>query len=75
MRRYIISTTDKWPSHAEAALESQLIPISRIGCADIATSPINWDVVFPGSEIQVHLTRRQAFEPREYQQTAIDKVI
>lgn len=73
--RYIISTTDKWSSNAEAALENQQIPTSRIGMADIATSPINWDVVFPGSEIQVHLTRRQAFEPREHQKAAIDAVI
>lgn len=73
--RYIISTTDKWSSNAEAALENQQIPTSRIGMADIATSPINWDVVFPGSEMQVHLTRRQAFEPREHQKAAIDAVI
>ena len=73
--RYIISTTDNWSKHASAALENQQIPTSRIGMADIATSPINWDVVFPGSEIQVHLTRRQAFEPREHQRAAIDAVI
>ncbi|MDY3127196.1 MAG: DEAD/DEAH box helicase family protein [Corynebacterium sp.] len=73
--RYIISTTDKWSSNAEAALENQLIPTSRIGMADIETSPINWDVVFPGSEIQVHLTRRETFKPREHQQAAIDNVI
>lgn len=73
--RYIISTTDKWSEHAENALSGQQIPTSRIGFADIATSPINWDVVFPGSEIQVHLTRREVYQPREHQQEAIDNVI
>ena len=73
--RYIISTTDKWSSKAEAALENQQISTSRIGYAQIADSPVNWDVVFPGSDIQVHLTRRETFEPREHQQAAIDAAI
>lgn len=73
--RYIISTTDKWSKNAEEALENQQIPTSRIGYAQIAESPVNWDVVFPGSEIQVHLTRRETFEPRPHQQQAIDSVM
>ncbi|MDY5784948.1 DEAD/DEAH box helicase family protein, partial [Corynebacterium sp.] len=73
--RYIISTTDKWSKHAEAALANQVIETSRIGMADIASAPVNWDVVFPGSEIQINLTRKQAFEPRKHQVEAIDSVI
>lgn len=73
--RYIISTTDKWSKNAEAALENQQIPTSRIGYAQIAESPVNWDIVFPGSEIQVHLTRRETFEPRPHQQAAITDVM
>nr|WP_278723176.1 DEAD/DEAH box helicase [Corynebacterium accolens] len=78
--RMIISTTDHWSSHAEAALANQMIPTSRIGLSTIAESPINWDVAFPGSEvqdknIQINLSQRETFEPRPHQQTAIDKAI
>lgn len=74
-QRYIISTTDKWSSKAEAALENQYIPTSRIGYAQIAESPVNWDVVFPGNRIEVNLTRRETFEPRPHQQAAIEDVM
>lgn len=78
--RMIISTTDYWSSHAEAALANQMIPTSRIGISTIAESPINWDVAFPGSEvrdksIQINLSQRETFEPRPHQQMAIDKAI
>lgn len=73
--RYIISTTDKWSKNAEEALENQMIETSRIGMADIATAPVNWDVAFPGSEIQINLSRKQAFAPRKHQVEAIDKVM
>lgn len=73
--RIVISTTDKWSANAEKALENQVIPTSRIGLADIAQSPIDWDVAFPGSEIQVNLSRKETFSPRPHQQTAIDKAI
>ncbi|WP_175935869.1 DEAD/DEAH box helicase [Corynebacterium sp. Marseille-P4321] len=75
VHRYIISTTDKWSKNAEEALENQQIPTSRIGYSQIAESPVNWDVVFPGSEMQVHLTRRETFEPRPHQQAAIKNVM
>ena len=75
VHRYIISTTDKWSKNAEDALENQQIPTSRIGFSQIAESPVNWDVVFPGSEMQVHLTRRETFEPRPHQQQAIENVM
>ena len=74
-QRYIISTTDLWSSHAEGALRNQQIPVNRIGFSDIQHSPVNWDVVFPGSEIEVHLTRRETFEPRPHQATAIEKTL
>ena len=73
--RIIISTTDHWSSHAEEALANQLIPTSRIGTAAIAESPINWDVAFPGSEIQINLSQRETFEPRPHQQEAIDSAM
>ena len=78
--RMIISTTDRWSSHAEEALAEQLIPTSRIGVAAISESPINWDVAFPGSEIedktiQINLSQRETFSPRPHQQAAIEKTI
>lgn len=73
--RLIISTTDLWSSHAEEALANQLIATNRIGMASIAESPINWDVAFPGSEIQINLSRREIFKPRPHQQTAIEKTL
>lgn len=73
--RLIISTTDKWSSHAEAALADQIIPTNRIGLASIAESPINWDVAFPGSEIQINLSKRETFNPRPHQQQAITNAI
>ncbi|CAB0833172.1 helicase [Corynebacterium diphtheriae] len=73
--RLIISTTDLWSSHAEEALANQLIATNRIGMASIAESPINWHVVFPGSEIQINLSRREIFKPRPHQQTAIEKTL
>ena len=73
--RFIISTTDKWSSNAESALENQMIETSRIGMADIASAPVNWDVAFPGSEIQINLTKKQAFDPRPHQAEAIAKAM
>lgn len=74
-QRTIISTSDLWSSTAEEALANQLIPTNRIGMAEIAESPINWDVAFPGSEIQINLSQRETFSPRPHQQEAIDKAI
>ncbi|MDY5833953.1 MAG: hypothetical protein SPK00_04275 [Corynebacterium glucuronolyticum] len=73
--RLIIATTDRWSQNAEDALKDQLIPCQRIGLADIAVSPIDWDVVFPGSEMRVNLTRKEPFKPRKHQKEAIDKTL
>ncbi len=72
--RLIISTTDRWGSNAEEALADQLIPVQRIGLAEIAESPINWDIVYPGDDFEVSLTKAVKHEPRLHQQEAIDAV-
>lgn len=74
-QRIIISTTDKWSTNAEAMLENQGIPTNRIGTAAIADAPIDWDLTFPGSDIEINLSPRQTFEPRPHQATAIAKTI
>lgn len=74
-QRIIISTSERWSKNAEEMLEHQLIPTNRIGTAAISESPIDWDVTFPGSEIEINLTRREVFSPRPHQQEAISKAI
>lgn len=72
--RVIISTTDRWGKNAEDALEGQSIPVQRIGMAEIAESPIDWDIAWPQGELQVNLSEAKRHEPRLHQQTAIDAV-
>ncbi|HHU40097.1 MAG TPA: hypothetical protein GXZ45_12560 [Propionibacterium sp.] len=48
VNRIIISTTDRWSSHAETALSQQQIPVQRIGVPDLAESPIDWMQQSPG---------------------------
>lgn len=71
-RRIIVSTTDKWGHHAEAALEDQQIPVTRIGLADIAASPIEWHV--PATGEQVTTTLRGKKKLLQHQREAIEAV-
>lgn len=41
-RRLWISTTDNWSANAEAALQTQVPPVMKIGLADLAQSPVDW---------------------------------
>ncbi|WP_221297315.1 DEAD/DEAH box helicase [Prescottella equi] len=72
--RVIISTTDRWGKNAEAALEDQTIPVQRIGLAEIAESPIDWNIAWPAGELQVELSEAKRHDPRLHQQAAIDAV-
>ncbi|OZF50681.1 DEAD/DEAH box helicase [Rhodococcus sp. 14-2470-1a] len=72
--RVIISTTDKWGKNAEDAIEDQQIPVQRIGLAEIAESPIDWDIAWPNQRLQVELSPAVRHEPRPHQQQAIDAV-
>ncbi len=72
--RIIISTTDRWGPNAEASLENQTTPVQRIGLAEIADSPIDWDVSLVDGDIQVDVSEATRHEPRPHQATAIDKV-
>jgi len=40
--RMIVSTTDRWSKHAEAALEGQQIGVTRLGLHDLDESTIDW---------------------------------
>lgn len=72
--RIIISTTDRWSQHAEDALDGQSLQVRRIGMAEIADSPINWDVAWPAGELRVTLSPAKKHGPREHQREAIDAV-
>ncbi len=71
-RRMIISTTDKWGVHAEAALDDQQVPVTRIGLSDIANSPVEWHL--PAAGVPVEMTLRAKKTPRKHQREAIDDV-
>lgn len=73
-RRMIISTTDKWSVHAEAALDDQQIPVTRIGLADIANSPVEWHLPGAVGDFKFGMTLRQKKRPRPHQRAAIDDV-
>ena len=73
--RVIISTTDKWGKNAEDALADQQIPVQRIGMADIAESPIDWDIAWPQGNLTIELSPAQKKQPRPYQVEAIDAVL
>lgn len=73
-KRIIISTTDKWGKNAEAAIEGQQIPVSRIGMEHLAESPIDWDIAWPKGELRVDLTKTAPHELRPHQQEAVDAV-
>ncbi|MFC2640437.1 MAG: DEAD/DEAH box helicase [Propionibacterium acidifaciens] len=71
--RIIISTTDRWSSHAEKALENQTVPVQRIGLADIAESPIDW---MRHDDVEVHFEPRKAvrYSLRPHQKEAIARI-
>lgn len=72
--RIIISTTDRWGPHAETSLDEQTIPVQRIGLAEIADSPIDWDVSMVDGDLQIDVSEAIRHEPRQHQATAINKV-
>jgi len=72
--RIIISTTDRWGKNAEDALDDQTIPVQRIGLAEIADSPIDWDIAWVDGDLQIDVSEATRHEPRQHQATAIENV-
>lgn len=70
----IVSTTDKWGKNAEDALEDQSKPVTRLSLAEIAGSPIDWQVEWAGDDFEVAVEEAARHEPRPHQQSAVDKV-
>ncbi|MFB7761518.1 DEAD/DEAH box helicase [Streptomyces xiamenensis] len=71
-RRMIISTTEKWSVHAEAALAHQQIPVTRLGMSDIANSPVEWSMPAANEPFELSLQTKKS--PRKHQREAIDAV-
>ncbi|MET8511952.1 type ISP restriction/modification enzyme [Streptomyces sp. NPDC005077] len=71
-RRMIISTTEKWGVHAEAALDDQQIPVTRLGLSDIANSPVEWHLPKTGAQIEMKLRAKKTARP--HQRGAIEDV-
>ncbi|MEV8267375.1 type ISP restriction/modification enzyme [Microbacterium sp. NPDC076911] len=69
----IITTTQTWSKHAEAALNDQSKPIQRIDLHDLAASRIDWSLFDP-NQPEV-LVKGPGKEPRKYQREAIDDVV
>lgn len=69
--RVWISTTGHWGSNAEEAIRNQEPPVTRIGLADLNSSPVDWQKLLDG------LTGNSALvdgkKPRKHQLTAISK--
>ena len=74
--RIIISTAE-WSKNAEEALDDQSVPVQRIGMADIADAPVDWDIVYPSSDVpfEIELKLHEQFAPRPHQRKAIDKTL
>lgn len=70
-RRLIIDTTDApWGTNAEAALEDQDKPASRIGLDRLSDSPIDWSAYLLRDEIRLAPKK----EIRPHQQEALEAV-
>jgi predicted helicase len=71
--RLIVSTTDRWSKHAEAALDRQRIPVTRLRVRDLADSPIDWSGFTPEHPGVIELRARKVVRP--HQKSALDDVM
>ena len=67
----IVATTSRWSDHAEAALEDQQPPVTKIDLHTLEESPIDWSRFAPGQT----LVRRAKKTPLPHQVNAVAKVV
>lgn len=72
-RGMIVSSTDQWSSHAEAALSDQTKEVQRVRLRDFAESTIDWSVF--DLDRPHELVAKPGKQPRKYQREAINDVI
>jgi len=70
--RMFISTTERWSRQAEKVLADQVVPVQRIGVAELAMSPFDWSRFDPDHPDQ--LARHSVKAIRPHQRSAIDDV-
>jgi len=71
IRRYWISTTNKWGLEAELVIQNQNPPVSRISLTDLINAPVDWEKLLKGhagseSRLKVH-------KLKEHQKEALAK--
>ncbi len=69
--RIIVTTTNEWTEHAEAALFNQQPPVTRIDLHDLEISQIDWSKYQPDAAPIL----KPKFDPRPHQQKAIKSVL
>lgn len=69
--RVWISTTNHWGSNAEEAIRNQEPPVTRIGMADLESSPVDWQKLMDGLTGNSALVEGK--KPRKHQLDAISK--
>lgn len=69
--RIWISTTNHWGTNAEEAIRNQEPPVTRIGIADLESSPVDWQKLMDGLTGNSALVEGK--KPREHQLNAISK--
>lgn len=69
--RIWISTTNHWGSNAEEAIRNQEPPVTRIGMADLDSSPVDWQKLTDGLTGNFALVEGK--KPRKHQLDAISK--
>ena len=71
VRRIVMDSTEgAWSENAEAMLIGQLIPVLRIGLADMRASPIRWGLFAARQEVVLEAKK----EIRPHQRDALDAV-
>ncbi len=71
--RLIVSTTDKWSSEAEKALENQTTPVERLRVQDLDESPVDWSEYSRHDPSPIKLQKKRKL--REHQQEALDATL
>ena len=69
--RVWISTTSHWGGNAEEAIRNQEPPVTRIGMADLNSSPVDWQKLLDGLTGNSALVEGK--KPRKHQLDAISK--
>ena len=69
--RIWISTTNHWGTNAEETIRNQEPPVTRIGMADLDSSPVDWQKLMDGLTGNSALVEGK--KPREHQLNAISK--